>query len=392
VIDLHLGEIPMGISGLLGVITLLCILGVIAGVVLATANTARGRSSRPGVLISIVAFIAAILFGTLSSGLHLIQPYEIGVVFRQTGNNDLRLPLQPGLKWVVPFVDQVVVYNAGQQNIDMLGAPTTGSENPTSGNGTNGQPAVSAITKDGQQIYLDTTVIFQINTVKVNDIHRNWPSVREEDPAYVEGYIIPETRSAVRDAVSEYSAEEIYSGGRAAIETQITDALRDTFAEKGFLLTSVLIRNISFSQEFTQAIEQKQIAQQQAQQAAFRVQQAQQEAEQARVQAQGEADAAVITAKGNAQSTVLEAEAKAKALDLINQILSQNPNLLQYEYINQLGDNVRLIIIPSNSPFLFDLKDLLEQAGATTTNEPLPTPVAPPTDDNSNDNQSPNAP
>jgi len=361
----------MAITAVLTFLTLLFVVALLSGIGLMATSAARGRPIRMGLILLIIGLIGILIAIPLNAGLVLIQPSEVGVVFRQLGNTNLREPLGQGLKWVVPFVDQVTIYNAGQQNVDMLGVVQGGNTQAPVGAGTGGQPAVSAITKDGQQIYLDVTVIFQIDPKRVNEIHRSWPSTRDNQ-RYIDGFIIPQTRSAVRDATSRYSAEQIYSGGRATLENEITTALADKFTQEGFILTSILIRNIAFSNEFTQAIEQKQIAQQQAQQAVFRVQQAQQEAEQARVEAQGKADAAVIAAQGQAQATVLQAEAQAKGLAAINEILSQNPNLIQYQYINQLGDNVKLIIVPSNSPFLFNMQDLLNQA-----NESVPVPAGP---------------
>jgi regulator of protease activity HflC (stomatin/prohibitin superfamily) len=57
-----------------------------------------------------------------------------------------------------------------------------------------------------------------------------------------------------------------------------------------------VLRNIRFSDEYAAAVEQKQIAEQQAEQARFVVESKKQEAEQARQIAQGQADAAVIAA------------------------------------------------------------------------------------------------
>jgi len=59
-----------------------------------------------------------------------------------------------------------------------------------------------------------------------------------------------------------------------------------------------VLRNISFSPEYAASVEQKQIAEQQAQQAKLTVEQRKQEAEQARQVAQGVADAVVIKSQG----------------------------------------------------------------------------------------------
>jgi regulator of protease activity HflC (stomatin/prohibitin superfamily) len=354
----------MAIKTVVGIVITLLVLGMIGGVALAVVNSTRGRKMRSGVIVAVISLIAAVLLGTLNAGLVLVQPNEVGVVFRQTASGDaaLREPLQAGLSWVLPFVDQVIIYDVGQQSVTMSGVADTD---------VNGRTAVRATSSDGQVINLDVTVIYRIDPSQINFVHRNWRG------GFLDAFIVPQTRSEVRDAVSQYSAEEIYSGGRATLEAQVTQSLGQKLDREGFILTDFLVRNIAFSQEFTDAIEQKQIAQQQAQQAAFRVDQARQEAEQARVEAQGRADSAAIEADGEARSITIKAAAQADALNQINQVLSQNPELIQWQYVNTLGDNVRLIIIPSNSPFLFDIQQLMEQAGAQEVSTPLPTPTAP---------------
>ena len=108
-------------------------------------------------------------------------------------------------------------------------------------------------------------------------------------------------------------------------------------AANGFVLDDFVLRNITFSPEYAASVEQKQIAEQLAQQAAFVVQQRKQEAEQARQVAQGRADAVVIDAKGAAEARLIQAEAESKALQLISDVLKQNQALLTYQYVNKLG-------------------------------------------------------
>jgi regulator of protease activity HflC (stomatin/prohibitin superfamily) len=119
-----------------------------------------------------------------------------------------------------------------------------------------------------------------------------------------------------------------------------------------------VLRNIQFSPEYAASVEQKQIAEQQAQQAAFVVQQRQQEAQQAREVAKGQADAAVTVAEGNAKSRIIQAEAEAKALELIQKALQDNPELLTYQYITKLAPNIQAMLLPSNSPFIMNLPSM----------------------------------
>lgn len=357
----------MAIKAVFGFLIAVFIIAIIAGIGLAVFNTQRGRRSRPGVIMAIAGLIGILVLAPLNAGLVLIQPNESGVVFRTVGGGSeaLLTPLQPGLRWVVPFVDQVIVYDVGQQSVT-LASPEE--------NVAGGYTPVRAISSDGQIINIDVTVIYRVDGSQVNEVHRNWRG------GYLDGFIIPQVRSEVRDAISQYGAEQIYSGGRAQLETLITDGLREKYEREGFLLSDFLIRDISFSPEFTDAIERKQIAEQEAQRAAFLVTQAEQGANQRRAEAQGESDAVAIAAEGRASAILIEAEAEAEALRLINQQLEQNPNLIQWRYINELSDQVQLILIPSNSPFLFDINQLMEQqAGADALAEPPAAPTQQPT-------------
>lgn len=356
----------MAIRAILQILATLSLLGVFAGIALAVTNTSRGRSPRPGIIVIAVGAVGMLVLFPLSQGLVVIQPNQTGVVFRQLGGGEdpLRQPLTSGIQWVIPFVDQVTIYNVGQRSVNMTASEQDPNTPISAG-------AVRAISRDGQAITVDITVIYNIDPARVNDVHRRWLS------GFETGFIIPQVRTEVRDAVSAFGAEDLYAGGRAELSVLIADPLRQRFESEGFVLTDVLVRDIGFTEQFANAIEEKQIAEQQAQRAVFLVQQAEQEAQQARVQAQGEADAAVIAAEGEAQSIIIRAEAESEGLAKINEVLSQNPALIQWQYVNTLGDNIEIVIIPSNTPFLFDLEQLISQTGAQRVesfDEPTPTP------------------
>jgi len=364
----------MAIKAALGVLTFVSLIAIFAGLLLVGYNASRGRRMQPGIVLAIVGVVSLLVISPLNAGLNLVEPQEVGVVFRQIGASDgggnLREPIQPGLRWVLPFVDQVEIYPTAQQSVTMAGgSESTATEASEAG----GLGFVRAISADGQIVNIDVTVIYRLDSTQINNIHRNWRKT------YEDGYIVPQTRSEVRNAVSEFGAEDIYSGGRARLEAQLFDELDERLDREGFILADILIRNIEFSPEFTQAIEQKQIAEQEAQRAVFLVQQAEQEAEQRRAQARGEADAEVIAAEGDAQAIIIRAEAESEGLSLINEVISTNPNLIQWQYINELADQASLVIVPSNSPFLFDTNALLDSTGNSTVpdTEPRPAPATP---------------
>jgi regulator of protease activity HflC (stomatin/prohibitin superfamily) len=140
---------------------------------------------------------------------------------------------------------------------------------------------------------------------------------------------------------------------RTELETAISDKIQAGLIANNIVMSDFLLRNIRFSDEYAAAVEQKQVAEQQAQQAKFVVESKRQEAEQARQTAQGAADAAVIAAKGDAQARLIQAQAEAQANQLISQSLT--PTLIQYQYVLKLAPGVNTIFVPSGNQFILPL-------------------------------------
>jgi regulator of protease activity HflC (stomatin/prohibitin superfamily) len=220
---------------------------------------------------------------------------------------------------------------------------------------TMGVLTVEARTSDGQRIWVDSSVIYQIEPSVVTTIHKEWQHRYQED------LILPQTRGIIRDAVSQYRVDEVLSSKRFDMADHVTEELENVMKENGLTLIDFVLRDITFTEEYAQSIEQKQIAEQQALQAKFVVESKKQEAEQARQVAQGAADAAVIAAKGAAEARILQAQAEAKANDLIAASLAGRPELLTWLYINKLAPSIQVMLLPSNAPFLFPLPDVVTQ-------------------------------
>jgi regulator of protease activity HflC (stomatin/prohibitin superfamily) len=248
-------------------------------------------------------------------------------------------PLGPGLHWIIPFVESVQKYSVARQTYTMSSTASEGA--------VQGDDSIQARTKDGQQVFIDASVIYAVDPTQLIQLHIRWQS------RYEEGVVRPVARAAIRDAVSQYGIEEIVSTKRTELEQAISDKIKQSFDDNQLIMSSFLIRNIRFSDDYAKAVEQKQIAEQQALQAQFVVQQKKQEAEQARQTAQGAADAAVIAAKGAADARLLQAQAEAKANELLAQSLT--PELMQYQYILKLSPGVQTIFIPSGNQFILPL-------------------------------------
>jgi regulator of protease activity HflC (stomatin/prohibitin superfamily) len=254
-----------------------------------------------------------------------------------------KTPLQSGLHVILPF-ESLTPYSISKQTYTMSAQANEGE--------VVGDDSIRARTKDGQEVFIDASVIFSIDPSKVVDLHITWQK------RYSNELVRPTARGIVRDVASQYGVEEIVSTKRLEMEDTITTQMEEKFAENDLILVDFVLRDIHFSDEYAAAIEQKQIAEQLAQQANLVIEQKKAEAEQARQTAQGQADAAVIAAQGAAQARLIEADAESKALDLIATVLAKNPLLLQYQYILKLAPGVQTIFIPTGNQFILPLPNI----------------------------------
>ncbi len=347
---------------------------VIAVVVIVIVRASRGQRLRSGTSLIVGTLVLALVFNVISAGLVFVQPQERAVVISAVpGQEGIRAnALQPGLNWIIPFLENVVMYPISRQTYTMSIAPSEGA--------IQGDDSVEARTSDGQVVFVDASVIFTINPNRVVDVHVRWQN------NYVDNLIRPLARGVVRDWVSQFGIEGVYSTNRQELSDQISDSLTEKLGEEGLELVDFVMRNITFSPEYAASVEQKQIAEQLAQQAQLTVEQRRQEAEQARQLAQGQADAVEIRAEGDAKALlinaqaaadarILESTAEATALELLAAALSKNPDVLTLEYIQRLSPNIRVMLLPSDNPLLLPAPGFEELVTGSDIPTPLPAPT-----------------
>jgi regulator of protease activity HflC (stomatin/prohibitin superfamily) len=335
------------------VIRALAGLALVVGIgmgILAFARTGRNQTAKGLGSTAVIMLVIAGVLLTLGSGLVYVESNERGVVKTVRAGGVRPAALEPGLHWILPVVEQVVTYSISNQTYTMSAVVLEGQ--------VQGDDSIRARTKDGQEVIIDASVIYQIDPAKVVPLHIVWQN------RYENGIVRPEARGIIRDAVSQYGVEEVVSSKRAEMAQIISENLAKSLAENNLLMLDFVLRDIHFSEEYAAAVEQKQIAEQQAQQAKFVVEQKKQEAEQARQIAEGQADAAVIAAKGAAESRLLQAQAEAQANQLLAESLT--PELVQYQYILKLSPGVQTIFIPSGNQFILPLPSQATSTEATS--------------------------
>ncbi|KAJ9634675.1 Prohibitin-1, subunit of the prohibitin complex (Phb1p-Phb2p) [Knufia peltigerae] len=140
--------------------------------------------------------------------------------------------------------------------------------------------------------------------------------------------VLPSIGNEVLKAiVAQFDAAELITQ-REAVSNRIRNDLLRRAQEFNIALEDVSITHMTFGREFTRAVEQKQIAQQDAERARFIVEKAEQERQANVIRAEGEAESADIISKAVAKAgDGLIQIRRIEASKDIAQTLATNPNV-----------------------------------------------------------------
>jgi prohibitin 1 len=148
----------------------------------------------------------------------------------------------------------------------------------------------------------------------------------------------------LKAVVAQHNAEELLSK-RANVSKEIRDALIERAAKYDLILDDVAITHLTFGREFSKAIENKQVAQQEAETQAYVVMKSDQERKAAIIRAEGEAEAAELISKamahaGNGLIEVRRIDTAKEVAQLLSR--SQNVTFLPGGGKNGEGSNILL--------------------------------------------------
>lgn len=176
------------------------------------------------------------------------------------------------------------------------------------------QDTTEAATKDMQKVTAIVALNWTINPESVGKMLREIG-----DESSIENNIIaPAVSEVLKAATSKMTAEEVLSR-RIELKDSIDHALVARLTAYGLVVKDISLVDLDFTKEFNHAVEQKQIAEQQAKQASYVAEKATQDA-----------IAVVNTAKGDADATLVKATAQAKAQQLLKQTLTKEVLTLKY--------------------------------------------------------------
>jgi regulator of protease activity HflC (stomatin/prohibitin superfamily) len=152
--------------------------------------------------------------------------------------------------------------------------------------------SASVPSSEGLVMNLDTSLIFHVDPAKAADVYQ------KIGPNYQAVLIEPNLRAAIREATASHSANALYTGEREMVAKQIFDQLAGLLGQRGFIVESILLRDIQLPATLKTSIEAKQQAEQEALAMSFRLQKETQEAQRKRIEAAGIRDFQQIVAQG----------------------------------------------------------------------------------------------
>ena len=187
----------------------------------------------------------------------------------------------------------------------------------------------SAFSSDIQQTAVKGSINYQVNP---NSAMTLYSTIGLK---YVDTLIAPRLFENVKIVTGRYTAENLITK-RDILADEVLELMRADLEPYGINVISIAIEDIDFTDSFTNAIEAKQVATQEALRAKTVQEQATMEAEaqaaRQRIAAQAEADVAKIQAEAEAYATTTKASAEAEANAKINASLTQD--LIEYVQAN----------------------------------------------------------
>ncbi|HEY8990305.1 MAG TPA: prohibitin family protein, partial [Candidatus Limnocylindrales bacterium] len=253
-------------------------LSLALGIVLPLGRSAPGNRSAPPVPRAHVARgVVGAAIGLLILVVGLSGPFvevpagNVGVVTNfgsvQSGT------LEPGLHFVIPIVQHVAT-------IDTRVQPHQFQE-------------IDAASAEYQTVKLTGVMNYHVDGQFASDLFQRVGT------DFASKVIDPAFNDFIKTVVPAYKVDQIL-GARDEIRQKAKDALAANLSQYHIIVDDIYIANISFSDAFQQAIEAKQVAQQQVQTETQILAQKKIQADQAVAQAQGQADSNVKLAQGQA--------------------------------------------------------------------------------------------
>ena len=239
--------------------------------------------------------------------------------------------LSEGVHMHIPFIQEIVSLDNRVQKLELN---------------------TEAFSKDIQTVSAKLAVNYRLRPEMSFSVYKTHGTMYEQN------IIVPATHEVLKSVSAQYTAEELISK-RAESSDKMRDELDAKLTDMGITVTDFNIIDFDFSDDFINAVEAKQVAEQVRKKAAT-------ENETAIAQAEREKQVAIKQAEAAAEKVRIEAEAKANAVKLAAdaeayRLDNINKNLTDDTIRNTIAErwDGKLPTVMGGSGTIMNLSDLL---------------------------------
>ena len=256
-------------------------------------------STRAINLITKLAIPVGLLITGLDYSMYDVQGGMRGVIFDRISGVKKNV-IGEGTHFLIPWLQRAIIFDVRTKPKSI--ATTTG-------------------TKDLQMVSLTLRLLHRPDVMELPRIYQNLGLDYDER-------VLPSISNEVmKSIIAQFDAAELITQ-REIVSQRIREELGARANSFGIKLEDVSITHMTFGEEFTKAVEQKQIAQQDAERAKYLVEKAEQERQAAVIRAEGEAEAAECISKALAKvGDGLLLIRRLEASKDIAQTLASSPNI-----------------------------------------------------------------
>jgi len=208
-------------------------------------------------LVPVLAVVAAVI---AFSAFFIITPGEVAIKTRLGSIVD---SYSEGMHFKLPLVESITKFSIQIQRADIK---------------------TQAFSKDLQTMNAHLVVNHRIQKETAISIYRNL------GPAYVVNIVDPAVQEVFKAIAARYSAERIISDRNLLVE-EINTEVKARLDKKEIIVTDISVVDLDFTEQFLKAVEDKQVAEQQAKMSEKLVEKAKRDAESQIAKSKGEAEA-----------------------------------------------------------------------------------------------------
>jgi regulator of protease activity HflC (stomatin/prohibitin superfamily) len=265
------------------------------------SGSGLGRLVRlAGVALGLLALLVL-----LPTAMTYINPGHVGIVIHRVGGGVDATALSPGLHLRNPLTTGIEEYPTYMQTV-VLARAAEGMER-------NDEINVNSV--EGQPLSLDVSMSFELDPTRVPALYSTF---RTDIGTIQHTYVKQAIRQSLQEVVGNEEIAAIIGPKKAETTGRVTKLLEQRLSIYGIMVKQFTINELRAPQAVIEAINTKNVMQQQALTA-------QNELQKNQFQAQGDS----IKAAGRAKAILAEAEAQAKANRLLSESLTGT--LVQYE-------------------------------------------------------------